>query len=509
MSIHNIFILLNQIENHMNSNAATTQNTKQDSSSSHNINKPEKALFSRYHPLIELIIMSVGPFLTQFGLSFLDSIDLMLISRRFKDDPDSLSVQIIGIGFFVQQIVIYIGMYFQQAIMVRVTTLIGHGNRVDARQLAVDIFRISILSNFILTVFTTFVSRPLMKFSGCTLDIIEDCMLLIISSIAGLPFTSIFHISTGVLQSIGKAVLNGLIHLFANCFQTFLITPLLQYLIKIDVTLTNISQPIAQSILGLVIFVLIFKHKFSLKPTFNLFFKPFSKETLKALVMSLPMIPVFIYDLLPASLILSFMTSTSSDDDFKNDVIGVYTVIQKVFLIGNALPLALSYGFLTTATYSLSQHNYKKMISSLNYSFLLIATFYIIFIPITVFMPTQIMKFFGISSPSQLKIAKKMLPVPMYTYPVGMVCTFLVNFFVAVDKTLFSNLVSFFQLVSLCVASKIVSVIFPDDPTKQMFSYTISDLSTTVLTLILFLVTLIPLFKKSKQDNCQMFNSLV
>lgn len=224
--------------------------------------------------------------------------------------------------------------------------------------------------------------------------------------------------------------------------------------------------------------------------------------------MSLPMIPVSIYDLLPASLILNFMTSASASEEFKTDVIGVYTVILKIFLIGNALPMALSVGFLTTATYSLSQHNYKKMFSSLNYSFLIIAIFYIIFIPIVVFFPSQIMNAFGISSPSQIKIAKKMLPVPMYSYPVGMACTFLVNFFVAVDRTLFSNLVSLFQLVSLCVASKIIAVVFPDDPTKQMFSYTISDLSTTLLTLILFVITLIPLIKKAKQDQFQQFNSL-
>ena len=131
-----------------NSQKNNNPNYTQDLITSQNNNKPESELFSRHHPFIEIIVMSVGPFLTQFGFSFLDSVDLMLISRRFKNSPDSFAVQIIGIGFFVQQIVVYIGMYLQQAIMVRVTTLIGRGNRVDARQLTVDIYRISILSSF-------------------------------------------------------------------------------------------------------------------------------------------------------------------------------------------------------------------------------------------------------------------------------------------------------------------------------------------------------------------------
>lgn len=477
----------------------------QEELSSKNLNNTEDERFLKYHPLVNLLIMSIGPFLTQFGMSFLDSIDLLIISHRFKKHPDAYAVQIIGLGFFVQQICIYIGMFLQQAIMVRVSSLIGEGKRKEAGQLTVDIYRISIISNVIGSIIVTFIARPLMIFSGCTHELIEPCTLLIISSIAGIPFTSIFHISTGFLQAIGKTVANGLIHLAANCLQTFIITPILQFLIKIDVTLSNISQPIAQSILGLIVFHFTFQQKYSLKPTFSMWFNKFNPETWKSLVMSLSMIPVWIYDLLPTSLILRFMTSSSASESFKTDVIGVYTVLQKIFLIGNALPMALSVGFLTAATFCLSQNNYKRMITTLNYALLLNFIFYVIFIPITIFEPVKIMQLFGISSPSQLEIAKKMVPIPMYTFAVGMICCFLVNFFVAVNKTLYSNIVAFFQLISLCVASKIIAVIYPDDPVKQMFSYTISDLSTTVLTLILFIITFVPLFKKSKLPTVQLF----
>ena len=50
-----------------------------------------------------------------------------------------------------------------------------------------------------------------------------------------------------------------------------------------------------------------------------------------------------------------------------------------------------------------------------------------------------------------------------------------------------------------------MAVIYRDDPVKQMFSYTICDLSTTILTLILFIITFAPLFKKSKLPTGQLF----
>lgn len=198
-----------------------------------------------------------------------------------------MAVQIIGIGFFIQKICMYIGMYLQQCIIVRVSSLIGEMKRDKACQLIVDIFRISIIFSFITTIMITFISRPLMNFAGCTPDLIEQCNLLVISTIAGLPFVNLFH------------------------------------------------------------------------------------------------------------------------------------------------------------------------------------------------------------------IAKKMIPIPFYTFSVGSICIFLVNFFIAVGKPLYSNLTSFVQLISICIGSKILSMKFPNDPLKQMYSYVISDLSTFALTVVLFFITLIPLIKKS------------
>lgn len=137
------------------------------------------------------------------------------------------------------------------------------------------------------------------------------------------------------------------------------------------------------------------------------------------------------------------------------------------------------------------------MLITLGYSLLIFIAFFIVFIPLIVINPAIFMKIFGISSNSQLDIAKKMIPIPFYTFSVGSICIFLVNFFIAVGKPLYSNLTSFVQLISICIGSKILSMKFPNDPLKQMYSYVISDLSTFALTVVLFFITLIPLIKKS------------
>lgn len=481
--------------------ASLVSSISQDELTAQSITQEENDRFSKHHPLLNLLILSIGPLLTTIGMSVLDSIDLMIISNRFKNDPNSYAVQIIGLGFFIQQICMDIGMFLQQSIMVRVSSLIGEGRRDEACQLTVDIYRISILINIFSTIIITLIARPIMIFAGCTPDLIEQCMLLVISLIAGLPFSTLFHIGTGFLQAIGKAVMNGILHLIANCLQTFAITPFLQYVVKIDVTLSNISQPIAQSIVGMFVLIMIFKGKYSLKPNYKMLFNPFTKETGKSLLMSLPIIPTFIFGILPSSLILRYMTSASASDELKTDVIGVYTVLQKIFLIGMALPMALSIGCLTAATHSMAQKNYKRMLITLGWALLIIFIFFAIFVPLMIVRPIIFMKLFGISSQSQLEIAKKMVPIPLYTFAIGNMCMFFVNFFVAVGKPFYSTLNSLVQLISICVSSKLLSLKFPNDPTKIMFSYTISDLITVVLTTTLLTITLIPLVKKSKNPE--------
>lgn len=76
------------------------------------------------------------------------------------------------------------------------------------------------------------------------------------------------------------------------------------------------------------------------------------------------------------------------------------------------------------------------------------------------------MNLFGVANESHLEMAKKMIPIPFYAFPVGGISIFLVNFFIAIGKPLYSNLTSFIQLISICVGSKTLSLRFLDDPLK-------------------------------------------
>ena len=288
-------------------------------------------------------------------------------------------------------------------------------------------------------------------------------------------------IGTGFLQGIGKAVMNGLVHLAANILQTCIITPLLLFAVKIDVTLVNISQVIAQSIVGIILFLFIFNGKFSLQPSMEMWFSPFSRETRKGALMSLPLIPTFINALVPSSLILRYMTSACDDQKKKTDIIAVYTVILKIFMIGLALPVSLSVGFLTTGTHSMAVLNYKRMLVALSFVFIVSLVFLTLFIPLMIGKPLIIMKLF-ISNQSQLELAKKMVPIPMFTFGLAVCFHSLGTFFITAGKPIIAFVIPFVQLSTLCISSKVISLKFPHDPIKVLHAYNVCDNITFVIT---------------------------
>ncbi|OHS97998.1 hypothetical protein TRFO_09177 [Tritrichomonas foetus] len=455
--------------------------------------------FTKHNPLVNLLLLSVGPFLTTFGMSILDSVDLIIISQRFKNDPNSNAVQMIGIGLFVLQLCVDVGMLLSQSLIVRVSALIGEGKKGEASQLFVDMCKITVLASIISAIIILFIARPLMMFAGCTEELIENCTLLVVVAIAGTPITSFFHVLTGFLQGIGKPVLNGFLHLLASCFQTFIFTPLLQFALKVDITMSNLSQVLSQSIIGIVLFVLIFRGKFSLKPNFDLWFNPFSHELKSSFLLSLPMIPSFIYALIPSTLIMRFMTSAASEMDSSvvNSVISVYTVFIKIQMFVQAIPISLANGLITAGTHAISTGNLRRLISTISWVLVITFGIVLIFCPLMIFKPLLLAKLF-VSSEEELNLAKEIIPIPFYTFPIGLMNMIVPLTFVSVGKPFFSIIITTVQILALCISAKVLSLYYPTQPSKFIHSYNICDIITFVVTFIFSLIVFIPIYKKSK-----------
>ena len=103
----------------------------------------ENLRFTKHSPLVTLLIMSIGPLSNLISVLF-DTLNMYLISKRFKNVENSHAVEILGFSSQFQVFVSLIGNYFGQVFITRVSSLIGSAERERAANLTSDLFKLSL-----------------------------------------------------------------------------------------------------------------------------------------------------------------------------------------------------------------------------------------------------------------------------------------------------------------------------------------------------------------------------
>lgn len=451
--------------------------------------------FNSRSPLVTLLIMAIGPLLTNLGLAGADMIDLMLISARFIDDKDSYAVQLVGFSFVMIILTMQVAIFYSQVILVRLSGLIGEGKRSDAAQFLVDCFRIAICGSWIYLSIAPYIVRPILQFAGCTTDLIDRAECLVRIVMAGLPVVMIYHLSCAFIQAIGKSILNGALHVVGIAVQCAVFSPIFLFLFKIDVTECQLASVLAQSIVGLVLFIFIFKGKFSIQPKLSMFFNPISKEVFKALLMASPSLIASATMLLPPTLILRFLTQAAGDE--ATNYAGVYTIFQKIVLIAGSVPIALAMGLTSAGTHAYGAQDYKRFLKYFGWSVCIALGFQCMIVPFIISKPRLLGKLF-FNDETILDLTEKMLPIPFYTFPLQGLTFMCGCILVCMKKPLFSMLPQLIQLVILIAVAKVFSVKYHDCPMKIFYAFNISDGSSFIISILFLIKPLIDVFKKSK-----------
>ena len=218
-----------------------------------------KMRFEKHSPFITLVIMCFGPLVTSITSILLDFLELYLLTKRFVNENP---IQLQGFAGFCLMVVVLITSYFSMAVSMRLSRLIGENREKDAMQFFTDVTKISILFLLISLPFIQFLVHPLLIFMNCPEILRNKCYLLVSVSLAASPFVLIFNIACSFLQAIGRSFLNGILHVGQSIFQVLILTPLLLFVFKIDITLIALQISISQSIIGIILFILIYTNKF-------------------------------------------------------------------------------------------------------------------------------------------------------------------------------------------------------------------------------------------------------
>lgn len=459
------------------------------------------AKFTKYSPFVTLLMMSIGPFSLTLR-AFLDIVETTFITKGFKKRDPSI-ISIIGYAAVPMQIMPFFPMFFGQAIAARVSLLIGSGKYDLAKQVVVDIYRISLSVCFIVVCIFYFTEKYLLDFSGCPSNLFDKTFEFTLYQMFFIPCLSLSYASSYYLQSIGRSDLSAVLQMLGSIFQSLILAPILIYLIKIKSTYMRLSYSLSLSTIGIIFTILIFKGKFSLKIHPKLLLNSVVKETGKAIIYALPYLLQFISLIIPPIFILNAVTNV---DKSKSSMIGgAHACYSKLFVLLINVPGALSISFLSVGSHSFGNKDYNKFF---RYFRLTVLTCFValgILIGIVFIFTKQITSLF-INDKDALSFTIKYVRIPFYSfitesfiYPVGM-------FLLIIGKPYYSMIVSAIQTIILSVGSKMIGK-RTKDVHDVVYIYNISDVTITIIYLIIFIISLIQLKKKIKKEEIRLNSS--
>ena len=393
-----------------NSNEINTYNNENDPANNPENLTKEQITFEKRSPLVTLLHFSVGPLMFNTGISFHDAIDLILISKALGTE----TLQIVGFSSLVRYLCMCGAIYFSQATITKVSSLLGEKRRKDAEQVVADMFRLSVGGILLFMLVFFFVAKPMLIFMGCDNDTAEEAFHYLIPILSFMPLITLFQVSCGFLQSEGRSILCGIMQLSAFGLNCCIFAPILLFWVKVPLKLAGLSFALSQSIPGIIIFILIFSGKFGLKPAWDQLFKKFSKDSFQALLIASPYFVNVLAGSLPPMLLLTMMMKAAKAAGMEENVGAVFPVFLKINSAINSVSIGICQGFLGAGSYCRGAQLWDRLLKLFLVTCIVTFLYHFMLMPLMAFhadLPSKL----WIDNKDQLDLAKKLLAIPYYT----------------------------------------------------------------------------------------------
>ena len=457
----------------------------------------ERDKFTKYSPLITLLLMSIGP-MTNLVQITCETVDLLLVSFKFKDDPNSNAVNLYGYCNIIVQVSIYWGMFFLQVITCIVPKLIGEGKHEVATQAVVDCYRGAFIFGLVFPSGFYFCIKPIIKFIGCPDDMIQEALEFTYPPLFGMFIVIIFNLTIGFFLAIGNSVNSALTRIAGNVLQSCLFTPLLLFAFNCSTKWIRSTMIWSQIVVLSILLPLIFTGKFSIKPNVRMLIRPFTRDFFKGLLMGVPVIFTFVCAAVPPTLILQRLTTALPNDS--KQIASSFAVFNRIFAYCVGTPLIFNMAFITVGNEAFGSRNFKRLLKYYMWAIILGIGCALIFEPILLLKPEMVAKLF-LYTEKEIEIAKKLLTIPFYTLIIQPMLYSSNSLLVSLGRPFTATICSAIQLCALIVGILFIPNIFQDDPYKILYVYPMADITMLVTYGIMLIYPLISLRREIKKDE--------
>ena len=370
----------------------------------------EDRRFGSKSPFITLMQLSLGPLLSRLSSTFQDAIDLFIIKKRFG----TYGSGVVALSAMVRNMTIAFSIFMSYALMVQVSSLVGQKKTSDAAQLLVDSLRIAIIVGIIFPIIIYFSNIPILKFLECPDEYLKDSSKYVFSASTLTIFASIFQTFCGVLLGLGKSTLTGIIQIGSIAFSLFIADPIFCFATHTPLWSLGFAFVSGQAVFAIILFVLFFMGKFTIKPTMGMFISKNSEFLGTTVGKSVQYIISILSGVIPPFCMLKFLISAAKLGGIPTTSASqIFTTFIHPFNIIATVAMGFLAGLPSAAAYAFNAKLYKRVFQLLYKSLIVPMLIMAVLIPIVIAIPDKIQSIW-IDDTEVLQYSKYIRP-PFYT----------------------------------------------------------------------------------------------
>ena len=307
--------------------------------------------------LLTVLKLSVGPFFSQVTNSLYGFVNTIWISSAVG----GLAVTALSSSTTIDSFSINCGFYLSTCALSKIASLFGEHRGECGAQILVDLMRFSLVFAVLLPAILIPVATPLMKWFGASDEVVSLGIDYLIPLLCCSLITCIYLLLCGCLQAEGRTVFFAIVQISSMVLNAGVFNPLFLLGFKTGIRGASLSLVCSQLVPGVVLFVLYFKGKFTVKPTFRMFINKFSPETWGTLRIGLPSLVSAASCTIPSILFTKFIGASCGTEDEFNTMMSMYNAYNRTYQIMVALFMAVTSGFLPAASFAFSAKKYRRV----------------------------------------------------------------------------------------------------------------------------------------------------
>ena len=305
-----------------------------------------------------MILLSVGPFISQLSTALYGIVDTMWVSKAIGDR----GMTAISTYSNFDTISRAFGYFLGVSISSMASSLFGSGEGSETGQLLSDLIRIGFFFGIIIPLIFLPITRPIARWFGASEEIVELGRLYVFPLLISSIVPCLYLLVCGCLQAEGRAKYFTVVQLTACILNLIIFDPLFLFGFKTDISGAAWATVLAELIPTLYVLYEYYKGKLGIKPKLNQLFQPFSKYTLTSLKIGSSQFIFMLSLALPGIIMRKYLGMTCLTVEIYNDVMAAYNTLLRIYVVISSVGASMVMGFVPAASYSFGAKRLKRVI---------------------------------------------------------------------------------------------------------------------------------------------------